>query len=124
MFMQLLPYNNQWSDVVSEINVVAACPKYKGIHPKLCKICCMQSPMLGRAVAQAVSRRPVTAETGFSPRAVHVEFVMDKVALGQVSLRVLRFFPVSIIPPLLHIHSCINWEMDNGPVSDCISTET
>jgi hypothetical protein len=28
-----------------------------------------------------------------------VGFVVDKVALGQVSLRVLRFPPVSIIPP-------------------------
>jgi hypothetical protein len=33
-----------------------------------------------------------------------VGFVVDKVALGQVFLRVLRFFPVSIIPPLLNIH--------------------
>jgi hypothetical protein len=30
-------------------------------------------------------------------------FVADKMALGQVSLRVLRFSPVSVIPPLLHI---------------------
>jgi hypothetical protein len=29
---------------------------------------------------------------------------VDKVALGQVFLRVLRFSPASIIPPLLHIH--------------------
>ena len=39
---------------------------------------------------------------GFIPRPVHVGFVVDKVALGQVSLRVCRFFPVSIIPPMLH----------------------
>ena len=30
---------------------------------------------------------------------------MDKVALGQVFLHVLRFSPVSIIPPVLHIHA-------------------
>jgi hypothetical protein len=30
--------------------------------------------------------------------------VVDKVALGQVFLRVLRFSPASIIPTLLHIH--------------------
>jgi hypothetical protein len=29
---------------------------------------------------------------------------VDKVALGQVFLRVLRFSPASIIPPLLRIH--------------------
>jgi hypothetical protein len=31
-------------------------------------------------------------------------FVVDKVALGQVFLRVIRFSSVNIIPPLLHIH--------------------
>jgi hypothetical protein len=41
-----------------------------------------------------------------------VGFVVDKVALGQGFLRVLRFFPVNIISPLLHIHSYIIWEMD------------
>jgi hypothetical protein len=30
---------------------------------------------------------------------------MDKVALGQVFLRVIQFYPASIIPPLLHIHA-------------------
>jgi hypothetical protein len=39
---------------------------------------------------------------GFNPGSVHVEFVVDKVALGQVFLRVLRFSPVSFIPPVLH----------------------
>jgi hypothetical protein len=43
--------------------------------------------------------------------------VVDKVTLGQIFLRVLRFSPVSIIPPLFHILSCIVWGMDNGPVS-------
>jgi hypothetical protein len=32
-----------------------------------------------------------------------VGFVVDKVALEQVFLRVLRFFPANIIPPLLNI---------------------
>jgi hypothetical protein len=31
-----------------------------------------------------------------------VGFVVDKVALGQVSPRVLRFSPVNFIPPVLH----------------------
>jgi hypothetical protein len=38
-------------------------------------------PLKGRAIAQAVSRRPVTA---FNPWSDHVGFVVDKVALGQV----------------------------------------
>jgi hypothetical protein len=59
---------------------------------------------------------------GFAPRSVHVTFSVDKVTLGQVSLRVLRFPPVNIIPPLLHIHTCNIWGMDNGPVSGRSST--
>jgi hypothetical protein len=35
---------------------------------------------------------------------VHVGFVVDKVVLEQVFLRVLRISPVSIIRPLIHIH--------------------
>jgi hypothetical protein len=42
-------------------------------------------------------RRP-----GFNPRSVRVRFVVDEVALGQVFFLVLRFSPVSIIPPVLH----------------------
>jgi hypothetical protein len=34
----------------------------------------------------------------------HVTFVMEKVALGEVLVRVLRISPVSIIPPMPHIH--------------------
>jgi hypothetical protein len=47
-------------------------------------------------MAQAVSRRP------FDHGSVHVGFVVDKVALGQGFLLVLRFFPVSFFPPVLH----------------------
>jgi hypothetical protein len=55
----------------------------------------------------------------FTARSVHMGFVLDKVALGQVFLPVLRFSLVSIIPPMLHIYSCrpIIWGVDNGPVS-------
>jgi hypothetical protein len=42
-------------------------------------------------------RRP-----GFNIGSVHVGFVVDKVAWGQVFLRVLRFSPVNFIPPVLH----------------------
>jgi hypothetical protein len=46
---------------------------------------------LGRAMAQAVSRRPLTAEALVRGWSIHVGFVVDKVALGQFFLRVLRF---------------------------------
>jgi hypothetical protein len=53
-------------------------------------------PWLRSLVAALSPRRP-----GFAPGSIHVGFVVDKVAVGQVFLRVLRFSPVSIIPPSL-----------------------
>ena len=41
---------------------------------------------------------------GFNARPFHVWFVVEKVVLGQVSVRVLWFFPVIIIPLVLHTH--------------------
>jgi hypothetical protein len=49
-------------------------------------------------VASLSLRRP-----RFAPMSVHVEFVVKKVALWQVHLRVLQFSPVNIIPPWLSI---------------------
>jgi hypothetical protein len=48
-------------------------------------------------MAQAVSRRALTAEAQVRARVSPCGFVVDKVALGQVFLRVLRFSSVSII---------------------------
>jgi hypothetical protein len=39
---------------------------------------------------------------GFQPGSVHVGFVVGKLALRQVFLRVLGFSPVNCIPPVLH----------------------
>jgi hypothetical protein len=50
-------------------------------------------------MAQAVSRRPLTAAAWVRSQVNPVGFVVDEVALGQDFLRVLRFSPVSIIPP-------------------------
>jgi hypothetical protein len=52
--------------------------------------------------------RPLVTElspqrTRFIPGSVYVGFVVNKVALGQVFLRVLLFFPVNIIPLRLSI---------------------
>jgi hypothetical protein len=54
-------------------------------------------PWLRRLVAGLSPRRP-----GFDAGSVNVGFVVDKVALGQVFPRVLRFIPVNFIPPVLH----------------------
>jgi hypothetical protein len=40
-----------------------------------------------------------------------MEFIVDKVTLGQYFLRVLLFPPMSIIPPMLHVHSSIYHEL-------------
>jgi hypothetical protein len=41
---------------------------------------------------------------GFDPRPVNVGFVVDKVALGQVSIPVILLSPVTIIPPIFRTH--------------------
>jgi len=38
----------------------------------------------------------------FDPKSAYERFVVDKVALWQVCLRVLRFYSLSIIPTKLH----------------------
>jgi hypothetical protein len=63
-------------------------------------------PWLKRSVAGLSPQK-----NGFAPGSVHVGFVVDKVALGQVLLRVLRFFPVNITPPLLHTHGTAPWDV-------------
>jgi hypothetical protein len=50
-----------------------------------------------RSLAAGLSPR----RSGFAPGSIHVGFVVDKVALGQVFPRVLHFSPVNIIPPSL-----------------------
>ena len=42
--------------------------------------------------------------TWLDPRSVHVGFVVDKVALAQVYLRLLRLHTLRVIPAALHIH--------------------
>jgi hypothetical protein len=59
--------------------------------------------LFGSAMAQAVSRRLLTAEARVRSRGQsHVGFVVDEVAMGQVFPTVLRFSPVSFVPPVLH----------------------
>jgi hypothetical protein len=47
------------------------------------------------------------------PGSIHVGFVVDKVALGQVSLRVLRFSPLSIYHRTVTLQTHIIWGMRN-----------
>jgi hypothetical protein len=75
-------------------------------------------------IAQAVSRWLSGRSLGFVLKAGQLGFVVDKMALERIFLRVLQFSRVSIIPPLLHIRSCIIWGTDSGPVRGRSSTET
>jgi len=54
-------------------------------------------PWARRSVAGLSSRRP-----GSDPRRVRMRFVVDKVALWQVSHPVLRLFASSTVPPMAH----------------------
>jgi hypothetical protein len=56
--------------------------------------------MLGRAIAQAVSRWP-----GFEPGSGQVGFVVDKVALGQNSSEYFSFPCQSSFHQILHHHN-------------------
>jgi hypothetical protein len=57
---------------------------------------------LGRAMAQAVSRRPLTAEARVRSRASPCGICGGQSGTGQVFPRVLRFSPVNFIPPVLN----------------------
>jgi hypothetical protein len=62
-------------------------------------------------MAQEVSLRPLTAEARVRDR---VGFMVDKVALGQVFFRVLRFPPVNIS---FHRHSPNSYHLGNEQLS-------
>ena len=55
-------------------------------------------------MAQAGSHWPITTVDQVQMWTLHIGFVVDRVALGQVFDQVLWCSPVSIIPPLLNTH--------------------
>jgi hypothetical protein len=57
----------------------------------------------GRAMGQGLVADFSPRRPRFAPQSIHMGFLVEKVALGQVFLRVFRFFPVNIIPPWLSI---------------------
>jgi hypothetical protein len=74
-------------------------PKYeiKSVETYPSNPCDWAVPWVRRLVAGLSPRRP-----GFDPDSVHVGFVVDKIALGQVLLQVRLLSPVNLIPPVLH----------------------
>jgi hypothetical protein len=73
--------------------------------------------MKGRAIAQAVSRRLPTAATLVRAQVRSWVFVVDKVALGEGFLRLLRFPLPILIPPTAPHSSSIIRGWYNRPVS-------
>jgi hypothetical protein len=71
-------------------------------------------------MAQAVSRQP--RKFGFIPRSVHMGHVEDRVVLEWVLLRALLFFPVSVIPPVLHTHLHLNVSLTSGTEGRSVGT--
>jgi hypothetical protein len=55
-------------------------------------------------MSQAVSRWTFRAEEWFRPMSVHVRSVVDEVPRGLTFPRVLLFFHVTIIIPMLHTY--------------------
>ena len=56
-----------------------------------------------RQIAAGLSAR----RQAFGPTSVHVRFVVYKVTLGHISVTVIQFCPVSVIPPphiQFHLH--------------------
>ena len=51
---------------------------------------------------------------GFSPKRIHVKFLVDEMALRWVLLGVLPFSAVSIVPPVFHVHSTVTVAMTLG----------
>jgi hypothetical protein len=74
---------------MSELNII--CTIYSVLHS-------------GRAIAQAVSRRPFTAEAQILSRSSLCEICSGQSGTGTGLSPRLRFSPVSIIPPMLHTH--------------------
>jgi hypothetical protein len=62
-------------------------------------------------MVQAVSRQTLTANARVRSHISHMGFVVDKVALGDFYLRVLRFCPIRIVPSgcTLFIHLFFLW---------------
>jgi hypothetical protein len=70
---------------------------------------------------QAVSCQLVTAEAGFAPSSVHVGFVVDRVALGQIFLQVFRV-PLSVSFHHGSPYSYVTCGMNSRPIGHMSET--
>jgi hypothetical protein len=56
----------------------------------------------------------------FVPQIVLRKFVINKVAPGPNALRVLRFSPVGVIPPIIHTHFVLILLLSGGKLGKSI----
>jgi len=70
-------------------------------------------------MARFLAQRPSS-----DPGTVHVGFMKDEVAIEQVFLTYLRFFPYSLIPPISHIILSTLQRKENGPARDSTCPDT
>jgi hypothetical protein len=95
---------------VPHVTAWAGCMKYRadGFLFDWVYIISKDFSLLSYAMAQAITANLSLLTARFNPWLVLVWFVMHKVAMGQDFLWTLKFFPVSMIPPMLHTHFCHN----------------
>jgi len=78
------------------------------VRPTVCQVAAVLFVLIsffsGCAMAKAVIAGLSPRAPEFDPRLGNVVFVVDRVALGQVFLPVLRFSPFTILAPFIHIH--------------------
>jgi hypothetical protein len=78
----------------------------------------------GRAIAQAVSRRLLTAEARFRAQNSQWGFCGGQSGTGTGFIQVLRFSPVTIIPAMLYVHASSRAAWFNWRPADHIRPET
>ena len=50
-----------------------------------------------------------------------MRFVLERVALGQGFLLAVQFYPITIVPPLLHAHSFTTDSVQSQPMAASLS---
>jgi hypothetical protein len=91
---------------------------YCAVRNKYLYIIPVNFRLYSRTMAEAVSRRSITAEARVQYQVVYMRSVAGKVSLGQVFLPVISYCPVGIIPPMVHtdLHPHVALNKTNGEV--------